>query len=159
MVFNFPHNIAYSLLLCSITNCIFQYVLFIVILRIIFNGNDYADCDSTNSLDTDTLDMVSPAYAWVLQNGDATNNNITNTDYPTQLDLIGYFSTPTMNYTESALQSSDRNMKPQWHGPLQRYLNIGNYDDSNYKADCSMVGRRVHLRRFDSRSDNYFTFG
>ena len=122
--------------------------------RIIFNGNDYADCDTTNTLSTEYLELVTPAYKWVLQDGDATNNNSTNTAYPTQLDEIGYFSTPTMNYTESALQSPftvpwiPDYWRQYWHGPFQRYLNIGSYDDNDYKADCSRVARRVHLRRY-----------
>ena len=127
--------------------------MFNVIFRIIFNGNDYANCDTTNSLDTEYLDVVTPAYNWTLQNGDATHNDADSTDYPTQLDLIGYFSTPTTGYTESALQSSDENVEPYWHGPFQRYMNIGHYDDNYFRQDCSRVGRRVHLRRFDAQSD------
>ena len=132
--------------------------------RIIFTGNDYADCETEKTLTTEYLDLVTPAYEWVLQDGDATNNNSTNTDYPTQLDEIGYFSTPTMNYTEYPLQSSltmtdskiiiEDDWYQYWHGPFQRWLNIGSYDDENYKADCSRVGRRVHLRRSGTRADS-----
>ena len=148
--------------------CILLVYTVYITFRIIFNGNDYADCD-TNDLGStsDLLDVVTPAHKWVLQDGDATNNNSTNTAYPTQLDEIGYFSTPTMNYTESALQSSltitDSSIIIEdywyhyWHGPFQRYLNTGIYDNSYFKRDCSRIGRRVHLRRFDARSDSNFS--
>ena len=139
-----------------------QSVALNVTFRIIFNGNDYASCDTSNKVSTTNLDVVTPAYEWVLQDGDVTKNNESSTAYPTQLDLIGNFSTPTRNYTESALQSSqtDPEIDPYWfqywHGPFQRYLNIGNYDNDNFKKDCSRVGRRFHLRRFGARSDSNF---
>ena len=99
-------------------------------LRIVWNGNDITGL----AYDDVTIDSE-----WMVVNGRAVVNAFTTKDWGTILDSEGVVTTPTTGYNKLG-----ENRK--FHGPFQRWMLLGNADDSLNNPDS--VGKRIHFMRY-----------
>ena len=103
--------------------------------RIVWNGNDYWN-DTTPD-----YDAVSINSRWMVVNDSVMINHNATYFWRTLLDRIGYATTPTSGYTETALGSSSKS----FHGPFQRRMLLGTVSQT---ADARKTGKWVHLMRY-----------
>lgn len=111
-------------------------------------GDDVDDnMESAVSINPDWMVVngsVPVNYQWGVDNGDTKK-------FFTILDLDGSVTTPTTGYTETELRGSNKS----FHGPFQRRMLLGTFDDAE-DAELIETGKYVHLMRYHCLLANTF---